>query len=113
MLSISTLGNSKFSDLFAALSIPRVLNIQNLQLQRPPLRYLSYGIDDLYIVTAFLIWHHFRDKQKQLLSVQAFTAKAWTHNYCSFFQNLRDNAESCRTPAKPSPTPRESVIFSK
>ena len=32
MLSISTLGGNKFSDLFAALSIPRVLNIENLQL---------------------------------------------------------------------------------
>ena len=32
MLSISTPGDNKFCDLFAAFSIPRVLNIQNLQL---------------------------------------------------------------------------------
>ena len=32
MLGISTPGDNKFCDLFAALSIPRVLNIQNLQL---------------------------------------------------------------------------------
>ena len=68
--------HNKFCDLFAALSLPKVLNIQNL----PPhmltdphinvsLKYLSYGIDDLYIVSAFL------------RSIQAFTAKACTRHY--------------------------------
>ena len=43
------------------------------------LKFLWYGIDDLYIVSAFLRCHHFRGDQKQLLSVlQAFKAKACT-----------------------------------
>ena len=46
-----------------------------------PLKYVSYGIDDLYIVSVFLRCHHFRDDQKNLLSVQAFTAKACTCHY--------------------------------
>ena len=45
------------------------------------LKYLSYGIGDLYIVSAFLRCHHFRDDQKNLLSVQSFTAKVCTRHY--------------------------------
>ena len=45
------------------------------------LKYLAYGIDDLYIVSAFLRCHHFYDDQKNLRSIQAFTAKTCTRHY--------------------------------
>ena len=82
--------HNKFCDLFAALSLPKVLNIQNLPHNftcsliphiNVSLKYLSYGIDDLYIVSAFLRCHHFYDDQKNLRSIQAFTAKTCTRHY--------------------------------
>ena len=82
--------HNKFCDLFAALPLPKVLNIQNLPHNftcsliphiNVSLKYLSYGIDDLYIVSAFLRCHHFYDDQKNLRSIQAFTAKTCTRHY--------------------------------
>ena len=80
--------HNKFCDLFAALSLPKVLNIQNL-----PLHMLTDPTYQRFLEVS-CIWHRrfvhcvgfltmssIYDDQKNLRSVQAFTAKACTRHY--------------------------------
>ena len=62
MLLLSTLGYRKY---WIFTVEPTTSHAHWSHTSTSPLKYLSCGIDDLCIVSAFLLCHHFRDKQKK------------------------------------------------
>ena len=99
--------HNKFCDLFAALSLPKVLNIQNL-----PLHMLTDPTYQRFLQVSF-IWHRrfvhcvgfltmssLLWRPENLRSVQAFTAKACTRHYVQWQEWYIYSEVSFRTAEK-------------
>ena len=73
MLLLSTLG---YREYWIFTVEPTTSHAHWSHTSTSPLKYLSCGIDDLCIVSAFLLCHHFRDKQKKLTFCAGFCSKS-------------------------------------